>query len=332
MKNSLLSGVPLLMFLPILLFALPNKLEGEALHGIKRVLFLGDSITYSGQYVEYIELIFRTKFPKRKIEFLNVGLPSETCCGLSEPNHAGGAFPRPNVQDRIVRALELTKPDLVVACYGMNDGIYYPFSEERFEKFKQGVRLIKSRVEKAHAELLLMTPPVFDPVPIASSVYPIGKEAYGSDHPFDNYDDALAKYSKWLMSQKRSGWNVIDIHTPMKNYLNAERARNPEFKFANDGVHINDEGHWMIAERILATWKFPAPTQTFRELRNRAKQEPEIAKLIEVVHHRQTLLKDAWLTEIGHKRPGMTRGLPIAEALLEAEELDRSLETRSLDR
>ena len=76
MKNSLLSGVPLLMFLPILLFALPDKLEGEALHGVKRVLFLGDSITYSGQYVEYIELIFRTKFPKRKIEFLNVGLPS----------------------------------------------------------------------------------------------------------------------------------------------------------------------------------------------------------------------------------------------------------------
>ncbi len=331
MKNSFLSGFPFLIFLPILV-ALPNKLEGEALPGVKRVLFLGDSITYSGQYVEYIELIFRTKFPKRKIEFINVGLPSETCCGLSEPNHAGGAFPRPNVQDRLVRALELTKPDLVVACYGMNDGVYSPFSEERFEKFKQGVRLIRNRVDKAHTELLLITPPVFDPVPIASSVFPIGREAYGSDHPYENYDDALAKYSQWLIAQKRSGWHVIDIHTPMKNYLNEERVHNPEFKFANDGVHLNDEGHWMIAERILSTWKISSPTQTFKTLRNSAKQEPKVAKLIEVVHQRQTLLKDSWLTEIGHKRPGMNRGLPIAEALAKAEKLERSLETENVDK
>ncbi len=313
------------MLTPIFLLALPNMLEAEALPGVKRVLFLGDSITYSGQYVEFTELIFRTKFPNRKIEFINVGLPSETCCGLSEPNHAGGAFPRPNVQDRLVRALKLTKPDLVVACYGMNDGIYYPFGEERFEKFKTGIRLLKSRVESAHAKLLILTPPVFDPIPIASSVLPLGREAYGSDHPYNDYDDVLAKYSQWLMAQKRSGWNVIDIHTPMKNYLNTERARSTEFKFANDGVHLNDEGHWMIAERILTAWKIPKPTETYQALRNRAKEEPNVAQLFLLVHQRQSLLKDAWLTEIGHKRPGMARGLPIAEALEEAEKLERRI-------
>ena len=48
---------------------------------------------------------------------------------LSEPGHAGGAFPRPELYERLERVLERAKPDLIVACYGMNDGIYHPFTQ-----------------------------------------------------------------------------------------------------------------------------------------------------------------------------------------------------------
>jgi hypothetical protein len=35
------------------------------------------------------------------------------------------------------------KPEVVVACYGMNDGIYWPQSEQRMEAYRQGIgRLI----------------------------------------------------------------------------------------------------------------------------------------------------------------------------------------------
>ena len=61
----------------------------------KRVLFLGNSITYAGTYVSAIEAYLITHFPKQSYEFINVGLPSETVSGLSEPNHADGRFPRP---------------------------------------------------------------------------------------------------------------------------------------------------------------------------------------------------------------------------------------------
>jgi len=100
----------------------------------RRVVFLGDSITYSGEYVEFIETYVRSRFPESRVEFLDLGLPSETVSGLSEPGHAGGAFPRPDLHERLGRVLEKAKPDLIVACYGMNDGIYYPFSDERFQK------------------------------------------------------------------------------------------------------------------------------------------------------------------------------------------------------
>ena len=97
----------------------------------KRVVFLGDSITYSGAYGETIEAYFVTRFPDRAVEFINVGLPSETVSGLSEDGHAGGQFPRPDLHERLDRVLAQLKPDLIIACYGMNDGTYLPFDESR---------------------------------------------------------------------------------------------------------------------------------------------------------------------------------------------------------
>ena len=101
--------------------------------GIKRILFLGNSITWAGNYVNDVEAYLRVQYPKRQLEFINVGLSSETVSGLSEPGHAGGSFPRPDLHERLSRVLKQTKPDLVFACYGMNDGIYMPFDNERFQ-------------------------------------------------------------------------------------------------------------------------------------------------------------------------------------------------------
>src|SRR4051812_15319311 len=61
-----------------------------------RIVFLGDSITHGGEYVTYLEAYLLTHFPEKHYEIIDVGLPSETVSGLSEPGHAGGAFPRPN--------------------------------------------------------------------------------------------------------------------------------------------------------------------------------------------------------------------------------------------
>jgi len=91
----------------------------------KRILFLGDSITAAGEFVNMIEMQLKLQSVDPVPELVNAGLPSEGCTGLSEPDHP---FPRPDVHARLDRALTAVKPDVVVACYGMNDGIYYPHS------------------------------------------------------------------------------------------------------------------------------------------------------------------------------------------------------------
>ena len=159
------------------LWCVPGPLNADGdvpLSGVRRIVFLGDSITYSGQYVEYIEAYLRTKQPALRCEFLNLGLPSETVSGLSEPGHAGGAFPRPDLHERLERVLDRTKPDLIIACYGMNDGIYHPFTQASFEKYQDGMRRLRERAAVVGAKVLHVTPPVFDPTPIRSKTSPHG--------------------------------------------------------------------------------------------------------------------------------------------------------------
>jgi len=104
-----------------------------------RIVCLGDSITWAGHWVDLLASLIAVRRPATPVEVLNLGLPSETVSGLSEDGHAGGAFPRPVLRERLGRVLERTRPDSVIACYGMNDGIYLPFDSTRFSAYRKGI-------------------------------------------------------------------------------------------------------------------------------------------------------------------------------------------------
>jgi lysophospholipase L1-like esterase len=350
-------------------------------------------------------------------EFLNLGLPSETVSGLSEPGHAHDSFPRPNLHDRLERLLQVTKPDLVIACYGMNDGIYYPFDPKKFERYQRGVHLLRDRVLKSKARLILITPPTFDPTPIENRTLPGGLSEYRQ--PYIGYNDVLDRYSEWLLDQRTNGWTVIDVHFAMNGYLRQQRAKDPAFTLASDGVHLDDTGHWLMAQAILyglkvptidssATVDFvtansagmgdtkdfhkqngelnfvwvtrpplPMPgfrlNSTFRRTTTTYPPHGQIHSLIvrraeastyrlfgeeqllatvsrgdlaagidtrqfpglvttdrgrhilRLTHSRNRIMSDAWLTFVGHKRPGMPKGLEIKQAALEAASLDAQI-------
>lgn len=85
---------------------------------VKRVLFLGDSIAHAGDYIVLVETQLRLQ--GLDPEVINLGLPSETRSILTDPERP---FPRPDIHSPLDAALKKTRPDVVVACYGMNDGI-----------------------------------------------------------------------------------------------------------------------------------------------------------------------------------------------------------------
>jgi hypothetical protein len=102
----------------------------------------------------------------------------------------------------------------------------------------------------------------------------------------------------------------------MKAALAARREKEPIFTFARDGVHPNTEGHLVMARPLLDAWGLRVDDQG-------TPLHPNGSAILALVQQKQRLLKAAWLSETGHKRPGMSAGLPLAEAQAKAAELDK---------
>lgn len=365
--------------------------------GVKRIVFLGDNITYGSRYVDYLEAYFLTRFPDRRVELLNLGLPGETTSGLTEPGYAGGQFSRPDLHERLGRVLDRTKPDMVVACYGMSDGIYQPLAEDRFARYRAGILRLVESVKAAGIPLILLTPPVFD-------------------IPTDPYHEVLSQYAAWLLDQRKVGWRVFNVHGTMKQHLAGRRAQTPDYALAKDHIHPNAFGQWLIAQSLLTGLAAPATVDeaviefdTRKVVRGRVTDlvseqggirfrwnsrhpmpiDPQwdersmvmervsdrfnryrlvvsgvpaaqyrlyedavllgtvtqqklqagidllaFSKLtanqqggdvLKLIRRRQSMLTDAWLEAIGHKRPRVAKGLPFEEAVRQAAELETHL-------
>ncbi len=274
----------------------------------KKILFLGNSITYAGSYVSYIEAYLTLRYPEKHYEFINVGLPSETVSGLSEPNHAGGKFPRPDLHERLKRVLDQTKPDLVFANYGMNDGIYMPFDDTRFQKYRDGLTWLNEQVTNTGASIVFLTPPIFD-------------ERKGAA-----YANVLDIYSDWLISCRYTrDWEVADLHWPMRKYLEDQRLTDSTFVLANDGVHPNKLGHWLMAKHVLLF----LGEQNLMDVENAESAMSAFSNggaVLKLVEERQVMMKDTWLTKTGHERPGMKTGLPMKEAKKKAVEIETQIQ------
>jgi lysophospholipase L1-like esterase len=262
------------------------------------------------------EAFLFTQFPARDFDVIDCGLPSETVSGLSEVGHASGKFPRPDLHERLDRVLAKARPQLVFACYGMNDGIYKPYDEVRAQRYRDGILTLREKAKAAGAEIIHLTPPLFDSVPISGKVAPAGQES--ANAPYEGYDDVLTRYGAWLLEQRAAGWRVIDIHTPMKAAVAKAREQEVSFTFARDGVHANAAGHALIADTLLAALA-PDRVEKFRA-------SPPSPELLALLRKRGRLLTDAWLKDIGHLRPGTAENaLPLTEAQTQAAGLERQI-------
>jgi lysophospholipase L1-like esterase len=283
---------------------------------VKRIVFIGNSITWQANYVNDVIAYLTVTYPDRHFEFINVGLPSETVSGLSEPGHANGAFPRPDLHERLQRVLTQTKPDLVFACYGMNDGIYMPFDTGRFRKFRDGINWLHAEVVKSGAQIIHITPPVFD-------------ELKGGD---PGYAAVLDQYAKWLLAQRSAqNWGVIDVHFPMKKYLEAHRKVDAKFNLdgfalTGDGVHPGELGHWIMARQILV-YLCGDNVLAFGSAEKSVAANKNGAAILKAVTERQNMLRDAWLSSTGYKRPGLSVGLPLDSALRKSELMGARLDS-----
>ena len=263
------------------------------------MVFLGDSITQAGGYISFAAYFLERQFPDKNFDFYGLGLASETVSGLSEENHAGGAFPRPCLHERLGRLLERVKPDVVVACYGMNDGIYKPLDPERFDAYKNGIlKLIENSRKAGVEEVILVTPPIYDLTPKPDEF---------------NYDTVLTAYAAWEMSLKLPGVRVIDLHTAMRKARDARTE-----PFSKDRVHPGDDGQLVIAQAFLGGFGVKTPQKTAAEI--------SAEELFKLVDEKRRLRSSQWMNHVGYTREKTIPPQPLGDTEARAAEIQKTID------
>jgi len=119
---------------------------------------------------------------------------------------------------------------------------------------------------------------------------------------------------------------VIEGDTHMTKALEKQRDTKPTFTYQKDAVHPNAEGHWVMTQPILAYFgdKEAAESNNINEVLALHKLPASIAGL---TTNRSNILRNAYLTHTGHKRPGVPKGLPLDEAKKEAKKLTTQIKS-----
>ena len=272
----------------------------------RRVLWLGDSITHDGKYVSFVEYYLNKNFPGQNFDFISIGLGSETVSGLSEKNHP---FPRPCVFERLQRALEIVRPATVIACYGMNDGIYHPQSKERMEVFQDGVRRLSKSVQEHEAQFILQTPPPFDPLPV-KSLQPETALDFGYTGPFTNYDSVLADYARWELTLPVSSARVVvDLHSALNGYVTQQRETNAQFSLSGDGIHPSPVGHLLMAQTLLRALGVQVASNDLEAELKTIEADP----LFKLIRDRREKRSNGWLNFVGYTRGNTVKSKSVTE-------------------
>jgi len=224
----------------------PKKGDDFALRDKDRVIFFGDSITEARFYSSYIEQYVSSRYPARRVTFINTGWGGdkvtsndcEPCDGGPRGIDKGGALAR--VQRDVIRY----QPTVVTLLFGMNDGEYKDFDAATLKVYVEGLAAIIHEIKKnTQARIYVMTPTVYD-----------GTRHTSWSHT-DKYNDVLDRYSaaaKELAAREKLP--VIDLHRVTTEALDQARAAKAGYTFVPDGVHPDENGHMLMAAEILRVW------------------------------------------------------------------------------
>jgi lysophospholipase L1-like esterase len=195
-----------------------------------RVLFLGDSITEQYQYSTYMELYLTTRFPKWDLAFLNAGIGGDTA--------SGGA-------GRFTPHVLAEKPTALTIDFGMNDGGYAGFNQQRYDGFVKGTQTMLKAAQKAGVRVALISPNAVDwrSQPGRKTYLDTQKQFYAP------LKDLAAKYQDAFVDQYAVTRAVLEK-------LEKEDAK--KVQPFPDGVHTSGQGGLLMAHTILAGLHAPS--------------------------------------------------------------------------
>jgi lysophospholipase L1-like esterase len=209
------------------------------------ICFLGDSITHGGQFHEFLQLFYATRYPNLKLTFLN--------CGISGDNAEGMIY-------RLDKDVLTHNPSHVFFMSGMNDVIRTLYFEgeasneivqnrkKALDEYKRNTYILDKKFETSGVRPLYLTPSIYD--------------QYSKIERENNMgcNDALIEYSNHLKKiAKQRNATVIDLNSSMKHIMERELQNDSLFTIiGKDRVHPESTGHFVMFYEIVSTIESPS--------------------------------------------------------------------------
>ncbi|MDA0316526.1 MAG: SGNH/GDSL hydrolase family protein [Bacteroidetes bacterium] len=209
------------------------------------ICFLGDSITHGGQYHEFLQLFYATRYPNLKLTFHN--------CGISGDNTEGMIY-------RLDKDVYIHKPSHVFFMTGMNDVIrtlYFKGEasneiiqnrKKALDEYKRNIHILDKKFKTSDIRPLYLTPSIYD--------------QYSKIERENNMgcNDALIECSTYLKKiAKQRNITVVDLNSSMKHIMERELKNDSLFTIVGkDRVHPETTGHFVMFHEIISTIESPS--------------------------------------------------------------------------
>ena len=209
------------------------------------ICFLGDSITHGGQYHEFLQLFYATRYPNLKLTFHNCGISGDNATGMIE---------------RFEEDVMKHKPTHVFLMTGMNDvqrTLYFEGTASdkilkqranALANYKRNTTLLAEKIIENDVTPIFLTPSIYD--------------QYSKIERENNLgcNDALIECSNHIkkLGDKYDAL-VIDLNTPMRKLMERELKKDSLFTIiGNDRVHPGTTGHFIIFNEIISKLEKPS--------------------------------------------------------------------------
>ena len=208
------------------------------------ICFLGDSITHGGQFHEFLQLFYATRYPNIALTFHNCGIAGDNAEGMIH-----------RFKDDVL----VHNPSHVFLMSGINDVIRTLYfegqaSDEVIKKRKNAIAVFKK-----NTDILASTFKASEitPIYLTPSIY----DQYSKIEKENNLgcNDALIECSNHIKSiASQYDATVVDLNTPMKNIMDRELQNDSLFTIiGKDRVHPKTTGHFIMFHEILSTIESP---------------------------------------------------------------------------
>lgn len=204
-----------------------------------RVCFVGNSITNNAQFYHFVNLYYATRYPERKIVFINCGISGDVTQGII---------------NRMETDILIHNPTWSVLMIGMNDvsrGLYAssranePGIEEKKQQaldlYRKNMEIIVPKLLAGGRKLILQKPSIYDQT---------------GDLPTENFfgvNDALKKCADYVQElAEKYKLPTVDYWTTLGTVNKQIQQKDPKATIIGpDRVHPAAPGHLVMAYQFL---------------------------------------------------------------------------------